>query len=164
MNGLPKQDYTSVMATAEYANQLLRRFGTDQRLRPFIGPMAPFVDPGSLAFERPKKHGYRLFYRNFEEHRQALLEPSWQFTLNYETQWMNRHQIVHSTYDSCLRFAEIKAAYGLITSHEAEQVIGTLKKGKQLALTIEKLREKKAYAEIDLLRPEVNEGQSCAGD
>lgn len=163
MTGLPRQDYTSVMASAEYAYQLLKRFGANQRLRPFIGPMAPFVDPGSLAFEQPKQHGYRLFYRSFEEHRQALLEPSWQFTLNYETQWMNRHQIVHSTYDSCLYFAEFKAEFGLITPHEAERVIGTLQKGKLLALQIEELREKGAWEEIDLLRPEVNEVNRVQG-
>ena len=163
MSGLPKQDYASVMATAVYAEQLLQRFGTDQRLRPFIGPMAPFVDPGSRAFEHPDQHGYRLFYRNFEEHRQALLEPSWQFTLNYETQWMNRHQIVHSTYDSCLRFAEIKAEFGLITTLEADRVIGVLQRGKQLALKIEELHAKGAYAEIDLLRTEVDEVNRVQG-
>lgn len=156
MSGLPEQDYASVMASADYASHLLKRFGTDQRLRPFIGPLAPFVDPGSLAFEQPEKHGYRLFYRSFDEHRQALLQPSWQFTLNYETQWMNRHQIVHSTYDSCLRFAEIKAEFGLVGAREAEQVINTLRLGKQLALTIEAIYEKGAYAEIDSLKSEVD--------
>lgn len=163
MTGLPQQDYGSVMASTEYAYNLLQRFGTEKRLRPFIGPLAPFVDPGSLAFEQPAKHGYKIFYRSFEEHRQALLEPSWQFTLNYETEWMNRHQIVHSSYDACVRFAEIKAEFDLISSDEAERVVNTLKKGKFLALKIEELRTKGAYEEIEQLRPELDEVNSVQG-
>ena len=27
---------------------------------PFISPLAPFLDPGSRAFEEPERYGYRL--------------------------------------------------------------------------------------------------------
>lgn len=155
MTGLPQQSYQSVLESADYADFLLGCFGADKRLRPFIGPMAPFIDPASRGFEQPQKHGYRLFYHTFEEHRQALLEPSWQFTLNYETNWMTRHDIVHSTYDACIRFAELKAKYGLIPTHDANVVISTLQQGKLLAQEIEQARRTNDLARIEALRPRI---------
>lgn len=163
MTGLPKQTYQSVLDSATYADELLKRFGSDGRIRPFIGPMAPFVDPGSRAFEKPDAHGYRLFYHTFEEHRQALTEPSWQFTLNYETNWMTRHEIVHSTYDACLRFAEMKARYNLITTQEAERVMQTLKQGKALAYDIETHRQAQNFFQIELLRPQIEAVNNLQG-
>lgn len=153
MIGLPEQTYESVMGTATYAEYLLRTYGADQRIRPFIGPMAPFVDPGSLAFEQPDAHGYRIFYRSLAEHRQALLEPSWQFTLNYETRWMSRREIVLSTYDAGLRFCEAKYKHGLIGVDTAEQVSRALQEGRQLAIEIE--RERDNPSAIYALRPRI---------
>jgi B12-binding domain/radical SAM domain protein len=155
MTGLPKQTYASVVGGADYADSILSQYSTDGRIRPFIGPMAPFVDPGSRAFEHPDEHGYKLFYKTFEEHRQALLEPSWQFTLNYETKWMSRHDIVHSTYDACLRFAELKARYNLLPQSDATRVINTLLEGKALANAIERHRQAGNQQRIETLRPRI---------
>jgi B12-binding domain/radical SAM domain protein len=155
MIGLPEQSYESVIDTATYAEYLLHEYGADKRIRPFIGPMAPFVDPGSLAFEHPEAHGYHIFYRTLEEHRQALLEPSWQFTLNYETRWMSRHDIVHSTYDAGLRFCDSKHKYGLIDENVAGQVESALREGQQLALAIEKAHANKSHS-IESLRTRIN--------
>ncbi|MFB0546529.1 MAG: TIGR04190 family B12-binding domain/radical SAM domain protein [Anaerolineae bacterium] len=122
MIGLPKQNYRSVMETIDYCEYLLRRFdsGPDKRLFPFISPLAPFLDPGSAVFEDPEAYGYRLFHRTLEEHRQALLQPSWKYVLNYETQWMSRDEIVASTYEAGLRLNRLKARYGLIDPAQAE--------------------------------------------
>ncbi len=122
MIGLPKQDYQSVMGTVEYCNYLMQRFnaGDEKRLFPFISPLAPFLDPGSLVFEVPEAYGYRFFHRTLEEHRQALVQPSWKYVLNYETQWMTRDQIVDSTYQAGLRLNRLKAQYGLIDPALAE--------------------------------------------
>ncbi len=163
MTGLPKQSYDSVLGSADYADSLLKRFDGDGRLRPFIGPMAPFVDPGSRAFEEPDKHGYHIFFRSFEEHRQALLEPSWQFTLNYETRWMNRHDIVHSTYDACIRFAELKGRYNLIPMKDANEVIATLEEGKALATEIERYHQGGETHKIMALRPRIETVNSNQG-
>ncbi len=43
----------------EYARGLLERFHGDRRLWFFVAPLAPFLDPGSLAFEFPGRYGYR---------------------------------------------------------------------------------------------------------
>jgi len=120
MIGLPKQTPESVMDTIEYCNYLLNKFGKDKRLSPFISPLAPFLDPGSPAFEHPQRYGYRLLFRTLEEHRQALMAPSWKYTLNYETEWMNRHQIAEVTYKAGLHLNRLKAKHGLIPNEVAQ--------------------------------------------
>jgi B12-binding domain/radical SAM domain protein len=156
MIGLPHQDRESVRGTAAYAESLLQRFGGDRRLRPFIGPMAPFVDPGSRAFEEADKLGYRILFRSLEAHRQALLEPSWQFTLNYETRWMSRADIVASTYEAGLLFNEMKVKYGLVEPGESARVQETLREGWRLAEEIARRREGGDHAGIRALKPAID--------
>jgi B12-binding domain/radical SAM domain protein len=155
MVGLPKQTYSSVLETTNYAERLLAAHGADGRLHPFIGPMAPFVDPGSRAFEQPDRLGYRIFHRTLEEHRRALVEPSWQFTLNYETNWMSRREIVQSTYEAGLRFNHLKVEYGLVDKQEALRVEQAICKGSRLADQIDSLRARDDQAEIEKLAPQI---------
>jgi len=122
MTGLPKQTYQSVLETVDYCRSLLERFRSYNKLFPFISPLAPFLDPGSMVFETPEKYGYRLLYRTVEEHRQALLAPSWKYILNYETEWMNRDEIVYSTYEAGKRLNRLKAEFGLIDPKTADSV------------------------------------------
>ena len=122
MIGLPKQTYASVLGTVDYCRFLLERFRSYGKLIPFISPLAPFLDPGSTVFEVPEKYGYRLFYRTVEEHRRALLTPSWKYILNYETEWMTRDDIVYSTYEAGKRLNRLKAEFGLIDQKTAESV------------------------------------------
>lgn len=122
MTGLKEQTYESVMGTVEYSRQMLERYSHngDNRVIPFISPLAPFMDPGSQVFEEPEKHGYRFFARTLEEHRQLLLAPSWKYVLNYETKWMNRDQIVAATYEAGRRMNLIKGQFGVIEADQAE--------------------------------------------
>jgi B12-binding domain/radical SAM domain protein len=122
MTGLPRQTYQSVLETVDYCRFLLERFRSYGKLFPFISPLAPFLDPGSTVFEAPEKYGYRLFCRTVEEHRQALLAPSWKYILNYETEWMNQDEIVYSTYEAGKRLNRLKAEFGLIDPKTAESV------------------------------------------
>jgi B12-binding domain/radical SAM domain protein len=122
MTGLPRQTYQSVLETVDYCRLLLERFCSYSKLFPFISPLAPFLDPGSTVFEAPEKYGYRLLCRTVEEHRQALLAPSWKYILNYETEWMNRDEIVYSTYEAGKRLNRLKAEFGLIDRKTAESV------------------------------------------
>ncbi|MHB8112363.1 MAG: TIGR04190 family B12-binding domain/radical SAM domain protein [Bellilinea sp.] len=124
MVGLKGQTYESVMGTVEYSRQMLKRYdrGGEHRVIPFISPLAPFVDPGSRAFEEPEKHGYRLFARTLEEHRRQLLAPSWKYVLNYETIWMNRDQIANATYESGRQLNLMKGEFGVL---KAAQVLAT---------------------------------------
>jgi B12-binding domain/radical SAM domain protein len=122
MIGLPKQTYSSVLETIDYCRFLLERFHDYHKLIPFVSPLAPFLDPGSAAFEAPERYGYRLLYRTVEEHRQALMAPSWKYILNYETEWMTRDEIVSSTYEAGKRLNRLKAEFGLIDRETAESV------------------------------------------
>jgi B12-binding domain/radical SAM domain protein len=122
MIGLPKQTYSSVLETVDYCRSLLKRFHAYGKLMPFISPLAPFLDPGSTVFEAPEKYGYRLLHRTVEEHRQALMAPSWKYILNYETEWMTRDEIVASTYEAGRRLNRLKAEFGLIDQKTAESV------------------------------------------
>ncbi|MGE5172496.1 MAG: TIGR04190 family B12-binding domain/radical SAM domain protein [Betaproteobacteria bacterium] len=117
MVGLPYQDYASVIDTARYCGELLKKYGSNGnlgRILPMIAPLAPFIDPGSEIFEDPEKYGYRFFYKTLKEHRRAMLMPSWKFTLNYETKWMTREEIVKATYDAALQLVDLKERYGVI--------------------------------------------------
>ena len=106
MIGIPRQTSASVMETIDYCGHLLKTFG--RRLNPFISPLAPFLDPGSIAFENAEEVGYRVFCKTLEDYRQALLAPSWKYTLSYETRWMTREEIVDSTYQAGLRLNRLK--------------------------------------------------------
>ncbi|MDF1536197.1 MAG: TIGR04190 family B12-binding domain/radical SAM domain protein [bacterium] len=123
MTGLPEQDFRSAMGTVDYCRDLMAEYGPRIRLVPFISPLAPFVDPGSDVFESPDKHGYKILYRSLEEHRQAMLSPTWKDTLNYETRWMDRETIAEATYESAIGLSRLKGEMGLFKRRETEAVI-----------------------------------------
>jgi B12-binding domain/radical SAM domain protein len=119
MIGLPQQTPASVMETIDYCEYLMKTFG--RRLNPFISPLAPFLDPGSIAFEKADEVGYRVFCKNLEDYRKALLAPSWKYTLSYETKWMTRDDIVESSYQAGLRLNRLKEHFGLLEKETADR-------------------------------------------
>jgi B12-binding domain/radical SAM domain protein len=120
MIGLQHQTYDSVMETVDYCERLFQ-FG-DKRLQAFISPMGPFLDPGSQIFEDPEEFGFRKLAHTLEEHRQLLVQPSWEHILNYETEWMTRARLVDATYDAAERLNELKRRYGYISEQRAKAV------------------------------------------
>jgi B12-binding domain/radical SAM domain protein len=130
MIGLPRQTHQSVLDTVEYCGRLFEL--GDRRLNCFISPMGPFVDPGSRIFEQPERFGYRLFARTLEEHRQLLVQPSWEQILNYETRWMSRAQLVDATYDAAERLNLLKLRYGRISRHQARTVSDRIAEARRL--------------------------------
>ena len=137
MTGLPRQTAASVVETVDYARGLYERVRGDKRLLVFTSPMAPFLDPGSEAFEHPERHGYRRTCNTVEEHRMALLKPSWKYTLNYESEHMSRDEQVDATYVAALGLNRLKMEHGAID--EAT--------GRRMEERIQEAR--KAMAEID---------------
>jgi len=120
MIGLPAQTTASVRDTVEYCGRLFQL--GDKRLSCFISPMGPFIDPGSRGFEEPERFGYRLFARTLEEHRQLLIQPTWEYILNYETKWMTRRELVDATYDAAERLNELKVEYGRLSKRRGRGV------------------------------------------
>jgi len=139
MTGLPKQTAQSVLDTVDYCRSLLEQVQPYRRLLPFISPLAPFLDPGSMVFEEPEKYGYRLLYKTVEEHRKALLAPSWKYILNYETQWMTRDEIVYSTYEAGKRLNRLKVDLGLIDAKTAESVEQRIESAVQMMKEIDRI-------------------------
>ena len=142
MIGLPRQTPESVQETIKYCATLIRKYTRNGsgRVRPYISPLAPFLDPGSQAFENPQKYGYRLFYKTLEEHRQALLEPSWKYMLNYETKWMSRDELVTSTYEAALQLNRLKVEHGLLRQKEGRAIEARIKEATDLMRQIDEIR------------------------
>ncbi|MDR3522261.1 MAG: TIGR04190 family B12-binding domain/radical SAM domain protein [Acidocella sp.] len=130
MIGLPTQTHASVMASIDYCEHLFSL--GDPRLSCFISPMGPFIDPGSRGFEEPERFGYVLFAHTLEEHRQLLLQPSWEQILNYETIWMTRAELVDATYDAGDRLNALKMTYGRISRRRGMRVAQRLREARDL--------------------------------
>jgi B12-binding domain/radical SAM domain protein len=113
MVGLPRQTVEHARATVDYCRHLVERFGADTRLQFYVAPLGPFLDPGSRAFEIPEL-GYHRRFTTLEEHRAALLGPTWREMLSYHTDWMSRDEIVSVTYEVGGALNDLKFESGLI--------------------------------------------------
>jgi clorobiocin/coumermycin A biosynthesis protein CloN6/CouN6 len=135
--GMPYQDRQSVMDTVAYSERLIRKFGGWDAL-PLICPMVPFLDPGCRFFEEPEQHGYSIFHRTLEEHRQAMVEPLWYRRLNYETRWLDRRQLQDVSYEAIARLVEIKGEYGVLPAAFCQAILGTIDETRQLLAEMER--------------------------
>ena len=157
MIGLPKQTPASVDATIQYCEHLFQI--SDQRLSCFISPMGPFLDPGSRAFEDPEQFGYRLFARTLEEHRELLVQPSWQYILNYETEAMTRAELTEATYDAAENLNALKLKYGRIDAERGAEVADRIRRARDLKEHLDELYasgDKNAHA-LEILKGEVHD-------
>jgi clorobiocin biosynthesis protein CloN6 len=94
--------------------------------------MVPFLDPGCRFFEEPGQHGYRIFHRTLEEHRQAMIEPLWHRRLNYETQWLDRRELQDVSYEAIARLVEIKGEYGVLPATFCRAILTTIDETRHL--------------------------------
>ncbi len=156
MIGVAKQTPQSALDTVDYCRHLLERFNGDPRLFLFIAPLAPFLDPASAAFERPEKHGYRVLFKTVEEHRQALVQPSWKYSLNYETEWMDRSQLVETTYEAMIRLNRIKADFRVISPRLADAENLRLQSARELTHRIDELVDSGDLDAIAALKPQID--------
>ena len=112
MTGLAEQTRESAIGSVRAAEGLWGMLDKKDRLCIYNAPFAPFVDPGSKAFEHPEEFGYILSARTLEEHRRLLDNPSWKHVLSYETRWMSRDDIAQASYDAASELARIEFAAG----------------------------------------------------
>ena len=115
MTGLPEQTRESAIDSARAAKGLWNLVDKEDKLFIYNAPFAPFVDPGSRAFENPEKWGYKFFARTLDEHRALLENPSWKHVLSYETKWMTRDDIAEVSYDAALELAKIELDCGRLS-------------------------------------------------
>jgi B12-binding domain/radical SAM domain protein len=155
MIGLPRQTHASVMATVDYCEHLFRM--GDSRVQCFISPMGPFLDPGSRIFEEPARFGYRKLAHTLEEHRQLLVQPSWEQILNYETEWMTRAELVDATYDAAERLNELKRRYGRISAKQASAVAEGIAQARSLRARLKaSVDGRLGAADVERLRGEIS--------
>jgi len=163
MIGLPHQSPTSVLDTVEYCRGLLSRFD-DGRLIPFIAPLAPFLDPGSLAYEHPERFGYIRHAWTLDDHRRLLLQPTWKHILSYETRWMTRDVLADVTYEAGFRLNRLKREMGLISLAKAEETEARIGQARQLMQQIESLMHQYEGVELDRallkLKPQIDKANT----
>ena len=141
MVGIPWQTYRQAVECSDYCRHLLERFHGDRRLCFFNAPLAPFLDPGSLAFESPEEYGYRRLRSTLEEHRQALTAVSWKDVLNYETVNMSRDDIVNATYETALRLARVKLDFGIMDREAHDQVVAKIEASRRAIDEIDRIAQ-----------------------
>lgn len=152
MVGLPRQTFDSALETPRFFEALLKEGST--LLNGFIAPLAPFIDPGSLAYMRPEAYGYRLLFKDLESHIRALEAEWWGDMLNYETRWMDRGRIVAAFYRAAGSLLKIKADHGLVDAGEAEKILEALKEpweGEEARLARETIPSGDLYPSRSLL-------------
>jgi B12-binding domain/radical SAM domain protein len=152
MTGIPTQTAESVRQTAEYVRHLYERVGRDPRLLCFTSPMAPFLDPGSLAFDNPERHGYTLRARTLEEHRERLVLPSWKHIMNYESASMSPDEMVDATYDAALGINAVKGELGIIDASAAEKTAARIVEARESMRRIDAIMERPAVSREPALR------------
>ena len=138
--GMPRQDRQSVLDTVAYSERLLQKFPGGSVL-PLICPMVPFLDPGSRFFEEPDRHGYTIFHRTLEEHRQAMVAPVWHQRLNYETRWLSRRGLQDVAYEAVERLVTVKAELGLLPRGWARRIVATIDETRGLLDDMERAHE-----------------------
>jgi hypothetical protein len=104
----------------------------DKRLFIFESPLAPFLDPGSYAFEHSDEVGYILLARTLEEHRARLASPSWKHVLSYETKWMSRDDIVDASYDAADMLNHARFDCDLIDRDELEDRVARTEMAREM--------------------------------
>jgi len=128
MVGLPMQTAASVRGTLEYCARLFHRFSAyPSHFDITIAPLAPFVDPGSPAFEYPQAHGYRIFTRTLADHRKAMRQLHWKDVLGYETEAMERAEIADISAEACERLCYLRRQFGSLKPKHAEDYLRRLK-------------------------------------
>ena len=122
--GLPGQTRDSAKETTDYCLRLLERYATQGRNSTFdayVCALAPFIDPGSLAFTHPEKYGYRLRARTVAEHRALMRQPEWWDTLNYESEAMTRFDLAQAILEAEARVTRARADLGLASRRHARR-------------------------------------------
>lgn len=138
--GLPGQTYEDAVGCVEYAQHLLEDID-DERIIPFVAPYAPFLDPGSPAFENPEEYGFTIHPDSLEDYRDLLLEPSWKRMLSYETEHLSRDDIANATYEAARGMNELKYEHGLLEADTYERMMDRLDTSQELVNRVDEVYE-----------------------
>ncbi|MCL2402659.1 MAG: TIGR04190 family B12-binding domain/radical SAM domain protein [Coriobacteriia bacterium] len=152
--GIPGQNAQSVLDNVDYIGNLYESLDYDKRLISNIAAMTPFLDPGSIAYDNPEEHGYKLRATTVEEHRQLLVQPSWKYVMNYESIHLPPDELVDVTYEAGLRLNEMKRKSGLIDDKTADEVKNRIEEAK-----VSMARVDEVMRDAELATPEEREAK-----
>lgn len=126
--GISGQGEKELEDDIEYATKLMNHEkGSDMKVYSFISPLTPFIDPGSLIYEKPEKYGFHITARTIEEYYNLLDKgKSWVDFLNYYNDWMSAKDIERLTYQSEIEMITARRDVGLIDSESAENIINNI--------------------------------------
>lgn len=136
MIGLPKQTKNNIWESIDFCEHLLKKY-QGKRVMPYLCPMLPFLDPGSVFYDRPEKYGYKIIHRSFEDHRKALTCINWKDRLNFETRWLSRDEMVDITYDSIRALTLLKMKYDVLPKGICRKIMTSIDKTKELLEAID---------------------------
>ncbi len=139
MTGLPGQTKKSIMQTVDFCRELYEALEWDKRFMPFISPMAPFIDPGSRAFENPDEFGYTITEKTLADHIEAITRPSWKYILNYDSRFLTRDEMVEATYDCAIGLNALKGKAGSISSKAMKENEERILAAKDIMSEIDKI-------------------------
>ncbi len=162
MVGLPHQSYESALENVSFCEAIHHACGQDRRLSYFVSPLAPFLDPASTAFEAPEAYGYHKLCHSLEDYRKRLLEPSWKYTLSYETDLLSRDDIVRATYESARRLNDFKRRYGLIKDADYTKVESKIAQALDYISSVDKIKQYPPEDQEQLLAALQKERQKVA--
>jgi radical SAM superfamily enzyme YgiQ (UPF0313 family) len=165
MVGLSGQTTQSALDSVEYSRHLYKKMNKNKKIFSFTSPMAPFLDPGSIIFDNPKKYGFTKLYHTLREHKEALYQPSWKLYLSYYTDWMTRDQIADTTYEAMIRMNQLKMDMGITSVSHGEKVIFGLTKAREIMHQIDDIvNSTKDFIELqskfDSLKSEIEEAKN----
>ncbi|MEM0139885.1 MAG: TIGR04190 family B12-binding domain/radical SAM domain protein [Ferroplasma sp.] len=126
--GISHQTKEEVMKSVEYAGRLMKKFdGGGMKLSTFISPIVPFVDPGSLWYEKSKSYGINVYARSIGEIYDILDKGrTWYDFLDYDTGWMKKEDIVNATYDADIRMLQLRHEINDISKELMDSMINNI--------------------------------------
>ncbi len=129
MVGLPGQNVDNVSGIGFFFKKLYRI--VDRRINAFVAPLAPFVDPGSLVYNYPRKYGYNILARSLGEHRSLLEVNRWYDMLNYETFLLDRRGIALATYNAVESLLKAKFSLGVVDEEHYTSISESIKRARE---------------------------------
>ncbi len=126
--GLSHQDREDVKSSLDYAISLMKKYhGKQMIFSTFISPIAPFIDPGSLWYEKSDVYGFKIYGRSIPDIYQILNSgKTWRDFLDYETNWMTKDDIVESTYDSEITMTNARYELGELSKSARDNIIQSI--------------------------------------
>ncbi|HLH86127.1 MAG TPA: TIGR04190 family B12-binding domain/radical SAM domain protein, partial [Thermoplasmataceae archaeon] len=123
--GVSHQGSEELLKDIEYAKHLMTMHAPSvMKVYAFMSPLTPFIDPGSLIYEKPESYGFHITAKTLQDYYDLLDRgKTWVDFLNYYTDWMDKGTIERLTYESEIEMMRSRIQLGLIDRRKGEAII-----------------------------------------